>query len=245
MKPRKSNYLIHRWLGLIVSLQLLAWSVGGFMFSVLDIESVRGERDIGAMPFEPMNRHIIAVLPSSIQPAIRELASERPDLATVELIDRGIGPSWEIRSTSGDLLARLDPESGRTLPPISERDARTLAERDFAHSAPIRSVELIAADPPTEFRNGELPAYRVSIDHPKQPRLYIDARTGQVVSRRNRTWRTFDFFWMLHTMDYRGRDDFNHPLLTVFSLLAIATSGSGIALWGWRVTSRLRRRTAS
>ncbi len=242
MKPRKSTYLIHRWLGLIVSLQLLAWSVGGFMFSVLEIENVRGERDIGAEQFEPLSQHVITELPASIQSSIQSLSSAHSNLATVALIDRGIGPSWEIRSTSGELLARLDHESGESLPIISEQDARLVAERDFAHPAPIKKVQLIESKPPVEFRNGVLPAYRVEIHHPKQPRLYIDARTGQVVSRRNRLWRVFDFFWMLHTMDYGGRDDFNHPLLTGFSVLAIATSASGVTLWGWRAGSRLRRK---
>jgi len=244
MKPRKANYIVHRWLGLIVSLQLLAWSVGGFMFSVLHLDNVRGERDIASAPFEPLSQSAIDALPEKLRSAMRNLSSQHPDLATVALIDRGIGTSWEIRSASGKLLARLDFESGQALPMVSEQDAQVLAERDFAHSAPIKSVELIESDPPIEFRNGDLPVYRVEFDHAKHPRLYVDAYTGQVVARRNRIWRIFDFFWMLHTMDYSGRDDFNHPLLTAFSLLAIATSGSGVALWGWRAMTYQRRRKA-
>ena len=42
----KSNwYLAHRWLGLVVGLQLLLWSVGGFSFSIMHIKNVRGELD--------------------------------------------------------------------------------------------------------------------------------------------------------------------------------------------------------
>ncbi|RMH10155.1 MAG: hypothetical protein D6695_11965, partial [Planctomycetota bacterium] len=96
------------------------------------------------------------------------------------------------------------------------------------------------SDPPIEYRSGPLPAYAVQLDHPKRPHIYIDARSGQITARRNRPWRIFDFFWMLHTMDYAGRDDFNHPLLTGFSVLAIASAGSGLALWGWRAMPRRR-----
>ncbi len=242
MKPRKANYIVHRWLGLIVSLQLLAWSIGGFMFSVLDLDNVRGERDIASTPFEPLNQSTIVALPETLRSSVRDLSSQHQNLATVALIDRGVGPSWEIRSASGDLLARFDDKTGETLSLISEQEAGELAKRDFAHSALIKSVELIKSDPPIEYRNGDLPAYRVELDHAKHPRLYIDARTGQIVARRNRAWRTFDFFWMLHTMDYSGRDNFNHPLLTVFSLLAVVTAGTGVMLWGWRAMPCRRRR---
>lgn len=241
MRPRKANYLIHRWLGLIVSLQLLAWSIGGFMFSVLELETVRGERDVAAAPFEPIDGAAISALPDAVRLTTRTLSSDRSDIATIMLADRGLGPTWEVRTAAGHLVARLDPETGQPLAPLSEDDARRVATRDFAHTAPIQRVELVEEAPPIEYRKGALPAYRVEFDHPLGLRLYIDADTGQVMARRNQSWRIFDFFWMLHTMDYAGRDDFNHPLLTAFSLLAIATSGSGVMLWGWRAAARLRR----
>ena len=62
-----------------------------------------------------------------------------------------------------------------------------------------------------------------------------------VTSHRNRTWRVFDFFWMLHTMDYRGRDDFNHALIKFVSLAAISLAISGYLLFG-RTSATLRRR---
>ena len=43
MKWRKNLYFVHRWIALLVSLQLLAWSVGGFTFSILDIDNVHGD----------------------------------------------------------------------------------------------------------------------------------------------------------------------------------------------------------
>ena len=39
MKWKKSLYLTHRWLALLISLQLLALSVGGCVFSVLDVQA--------------------------------------------------------------------------------------------------------------------------------------------------------------------------------------------------------------
>lgn len=240
MKPRKANYIVHRWLGLIVSLQLLAWSTGGFLFSILAIDNVRGERDTAGTPYEPMSVAAIEALPLSIRHQVVTRQSLHTNIGTIRLCDRGLGAAWEVRSVDGEFVARLGVVAGEQLGDLTEDDARFVATRDFVHAAAVGRVDYIQSDPPTEYRNGVLPAYVVAFDHPKRPHIYVDARTGEISARRNRSWRIFDFFWMLHTMDYAGRDDFNHPLLTAFSVLAIGTSGSGLALWSWRALPRRR-----
>ena len=49
---------------------------------------------------------------------------------------------------------------------------------------------------------------------------------------RHQSWRWFDFLWMGHTMDYKGRDNFNNILLRIFSLFGVFTVLSGFVLWG-------------
>lgn len=57
--------------------------------------------------------------------------------------------------------------------------------------------------------------------------LYIDAGTGITHGAKTDTWRLFDFFWMLHIMDYGERDDFNHALIIFAAAISsfIALSG--------------------
>ena len=43
MRWRRNFYTAHRWLGLVVSLQLLAWTVSGLTFTLLDIDNVHGD----------------------------------------------------------------------------------------------------------------------------------------------------------------------------------------------------------
>ncbi len=241
MKPRKTTYLLHRWVGLIVSLQLLAWSVGGLMFSILEIDVVRGERDAIAIPFEPFSTEAFAHLPEFVGAEVLRLSETHPGLSEISLRDRGLGFFWEVHDADGVLIARLSPTDGAVTAMLTEQEASRLAQRDFAHEAGVVKAVLIESDPPIEYRKGALPVYAVTLDHPQKPNVYIDAQTGRVNARRNKTWRIFDFFWMLHTMDYTGRDDFNHPLLTAFSVLAITTSATGVSLWGWRFCSRLRK----
>jgi hypothetical protein len=238
MKPRKATYLVHRWLGALIALQLLAWSIGGFVFSILDIEDVRGTTDARAIQHEPIDQTHFAAFPDQLHRSIERLNHD--NIASVMLTDRGLGAFWEVRDSESGLLGRFDPQ-GNPAGIISAEDATMLALRDFKHDASVQDVTLIQHDPPTEYRSGDLPAYRVTLDHPKHPHIYIDAQTGRITSRRNDQWRAFDFFWMLHTMDYAGRDNFNHPLLTIASVIAILTTLAGLSLWAWRFVPRKKR----
>jgi uncharacterized membrane protein YkoI len=238
MKPRKTTYIVHRWIGLVISVQLLAWSAGGFIFSVLDIRGVRGEQDSSMLAFSVLDERDKQMLPGGVRSTL-----DRPEYANaayVALLNRGVGPFWEIRDEDARFLVRVDG-SGADAGLLTEEQALDIALRDFLPEAEVLHIELIEADPPGEYRGKPMPAYRVVLDHRKRPHIYIDASTGEITARRNRSWRIFDFFWMLHTMDYRGRDDFNHLLLTSASVLAIATSGSGLALWTWRALPKRRR----
>ena len=74
--------------------------------------------------------------------------------------------------------------------------------------------------------------------------VYVDAATGDVMARRNDRWRTYDFFWSLHIMDYRGREDFDHWLIRGAAILAMATVLSGIVLLTLRAVRWIGRRRA-
>jgi hypothetical protein len=47
---------------------------------------------------------------------------------------------------------------------------------------------------------------------------------------RGDTWRTWDFFWMLHNMDYVNRKSFNHPLIIFVAFGTLWLSGTGFYL---------------
>jgi uncharacterized iron-regulated membrane protein len=90
-----------------------------------------------------------------------------------------------------------------------------------------------------EYREKPLPAWAATFKR-EGVNVYVSAETGQVTSVRTDSWRVFDFLWMLHTMDYNSRDDFNNYLLRAFSLLGIVTILSGFTLFF--VSSRFFRR---
>jgi uncharacterized iron-regulated membrane protein len=72
--------------------------------------------------------------------------------------------------------------------------------------------------------------WRAEFDDAARTTLYFAAHDGRLVAARNSTWRWFDFFWMLHTMDYRGRDNFNNPLVITVGTAALWLALSGLLL---------------
>ena len=239
MRWKKNWYVLHRWLGLLVSLQLLAWSTGGFMFSILDIENVRGNADRTNTPAATIDPSAIRLSPAE---ALAVAGAGGVNVSELRLRSRFGRSVYEFFDIEDRPVGAVDAETGEWHSRITESQARQVALDDFAPSATVTSVTLIEENTPLEFRGGLLPVYQVILDHPKNPHYYVCPVTGEVLKRRNRPWRLFDFFWMLHIMDYGERENFNHWLLTSFSVLAILTSASGLVLWSWRVPKLIRRR---
>jgi Na(+)-translocating NADH:ubiquinone oxidoreductase F subunit len=112
---------------------------------------------------------------------------------------------------------------------FDKRDAERLARQDFVGEGDIVSIESgVAPDQETRTRQG--PYWRVNFSDKANSSLYISTATGRILDRRNSYWRVFDFFWMLHIMDYSGRQDFNNPLIIIVALISIWLGLSGFIL---------------
>jgi len=87
-----------------------------------------------------------------------------------------------------------------------------------------------------EVRGHEGAIWRVPFQDGDATTLYVSAQDGRILERRNDSWRVFDFVWMLHIMDYTGRQDFNNPLV-----IMAASGGLWIALSGfWLLVTSFR-----
>jgi hypothetical protein len=74
------------------------------------------------------------------------------------------------------------------------------------------------------------PVWQAQFDDPQRTALYFAADDGHFIAARTDSWRWYDFFWMLHTMDYRGRDNFNNPLIVTIGMAALWLTISGVLL---------------
>ena len=206
----------HRYLGLIIGIQFLFWTVSGLYFSWTNIDEIHGD------PFlrtPPVTTSFTALYPiDSIHLPIQEL----------ELIGVGKTPYYWINDS---LL--VNANNGMVQKEITLEQVREVVQHYVDPNLRIQQITRIeSTDAHHEYRGRPLPAYAVQFDHPEGVTAYIAAESGKFQRIRHRSWRWFDFLWMTHTMDYQGRDDFNNLLLRIFSFFGVVTVCSGFLLWG-------------
>ena len=197
----------HVWLGWVVGLPILMWIVTGLVMVAKPIEKVRGE---GLLAEPPPIRMALPPVP----PAVGGVP-----LKSLKLEQRAAGPRWVIAMARGP--TRLaDPASGALLPPLSAGDAVREVTARYTGTAKVESATRTdPARPPIEFRR-PVAAWRVAMDDGTN--FYVDASSGEVVARRTRWWRFYDWMWGLHIMDLKTREDAHNPLTLGFAIAALA-----------------------
>jgi len=227
---------IHKWLALLMAIQILFWFGSGLFFAVVPIERVRSEHMIAEREAPPVPLDVAA--DGLLRLGSAGVTGDRLEIRT--LIDR---PALVVHR--GEARPRLfDLASGEPLSPIPVELAVRIAEADHAGDARAARVELIR-EAGGEYR-GAVPAWRVAFDDGANRALYVAADTGQVTARRSTLWRAYDLLWGLHIMDWRARTDFNSVPLVVVTALGLIVVVSGIVMLPSRLgyTAWRRRRRA-
>ncbi len=210
---------VHRLLGLIVGLQLLLWISGGVFMSITPFDWVKGKPHV--MEKAPY------ALPSDIKLAPIALL-QRHDLGAIQSIQlkRLLSQRWVYLVKSEKAMYLFDAQDAKLLSPINEQEILKIALADYQGDGNVSDAMLLT-DIPLEMRGRSAPLWSVTFDDTVSTTLYISGQSGDLVGRRNTTWRIYDFFWMLHIMDYSQRDDFNNLLLMASAVSALLFVISG------------------
>lgn len=222
----------HKWLALLVAIQAVFWTLSGLYMTAVHIDIIHGDRLVKAQPAVPLD------VTGLIDPA--HLSHLAPGLRSARL-ERQLGePVYVVETEAGKAL--FDARTGAKLSPLSEAQARARAKALFAEKGGVVSAELLTKAP-LEVQTRPMPLWRVEFEGAWRPTFYISPFTGELVSRRHDLWRTFDFVWMFHIMDYDDRQDVNNPLIRVFTWMAVATAASGawLLLYSFRKKRRVRK----
>ncbi|MFC4932979.1 2Fe-2S iron-sulfur cluster-binding protein [Massilia sp. GCM10023247] len=228
---------LHKWVGLLIAIQFLMWMGSGVVMSLLDAGRVQGQ-EFRVKPGAPPDWPRDALDPSVVLAQSREGVSS---IASGWLLDRpvyvlqGDKRSWLVGAVDGRPSA------------IDAALAGAIARASYSGNGRAQTARLL--DYSLETRAHKEPVWRVDFDDANATTVYVSARSGQVLEHRNSTWRLFDFFWMLHIMDYSERTNFNNPLLVSSAIggLWMALSGVWLLFASVRmaefVPARLRRRS--
>ena len=210
---------IHKWVGLILGLQFVLWTVSGAMMALIDHHDVMGKHLSHGHEPMPWPAQVVspAQLPASLGGSDVLGFSLRPLLH---------GHVYEVKTPSGIRL--VDAASGQAMTVDAEL-AKAIATMDRGGKETVSRVSRVS-EPTLETREQSGPLWRVDFADADNSSFYVSAETGKVVERKSDTWRLWDFFWMLHNMDYAERKSFNHPLIIMVAFGVLWLSSTGFYL---------------
>lgn len=224
MSFSKLTRALHKWVSLFVGIQVLAWVVGGLVMSYAPLEKVRSEHLMKQTPEAALTTAELAPSLATMLAAHAIDGTEVREFRIKRSLDRVV---CEIHKSDGTLLM-LDASTGEMLSPLSEQQALLYAQRDFTGVGKPIAVQWLT-EHNTEYHKA-LPVWRVDFNNEEQSHIYVSPANGEILARRSNLWRLYDFFWMLHIMDYKNRSDFNHPLLIGAAALSVLMALSGLFL---------------
>ncbi|MDX5437605.1 MAG: hypothetical protein LPK03_10445 [Pontibacter sp.] len=251
MKLKSKQYYIrtsHRYLGLVLGVQFFFWTLGGLYFSWNNIDKVHGDHLRSGKKYFPASMQMV-----SPQVVLEQLKVNKAidSVQSVQLIEIAGVPTYQVRYFSGAMdhaqheagghmpshtsnvkVQLANAETGAFVSPLSEDMAVVVAKRQMADPIKVDKVEyLTEVSSHHEYREKPLPAWAVTFNQPDKCTVYVSAELGTFQAIRHDQWRVFDFLWMLHTMDYTGRDNFGNVLLKTFSIFGLLTILSGFVLY--------------
>src|SRR5829696_1212642 len=104
---------IHKWLALIVGLQVLGWVLGGLVMTAIPIERVRSEQHIAEFAPDPLAHEGLVDIH-----AAAAAAGLTPVEATLRSTLRG--PVWVLKAADGTSRT-LDARTARPMAPLAEK----------------------------------------------------------------------------------------------------------------------------
>jgi Na+-transporting NADH:ubiquinone oxidoreductase subunit F len=211
---------LHKWLGLVIGLQVVLWAVSGVMFAWLDHDAIDAAGSVRTVEPAVLSSTLVKTDPATWLGDYPP--QELYDVRAILLADR-----WVWRVELRDRVELRTVEDGARVN-VDEPWLRSLALERYAGDG-----RLIAATLQTEpdiASRASGPVWQAQFDDPERTALYFAADDGRFIAARTATWRLYDFFWMLHTMDYIGRDNFNNPLIITIGMATLWLSISGMLL---------------
>ena len=208
---RKTLRRWHVWLGWLVGVPFLIWTLSGLAMVLKPIEEVRGEHlriaQESALP--PGNPAPIAV-PVTGTPERQRVTRMQSGRAVTTV------------TYADGRTERFDAVEGSSLGQVDEAEARRIVAASIRGGDRIESLTLFDADDaPLDFRR-PMAAWQVRLAD--DTHVYVGRDSGEIEAVRTRWWRIYDFFWGLHIMDLETREDSHNNWLLAFAALSLMTA---------------------
>ncbi len=207
----------HKWLALIVGLQIMLWGISGFYMTVVDIDTIHGDYLVKKISPTIISSESINPIP---QPILDEFDYDDKDFALTDISLKNIAGKayYQLMARRKSIL--IDAKSGGVAGKISKLEIKNQVKQYYAGDAKLKALKLLNRYP-DEIGGRKKTVWQAQFDDSFNSTLYFDSSTGRLISKRTDLWRAFDFLWMLHIMDYRSREDIENNIFRLFAILSL------------------------
>ena len=226
---------LHRYFGVIIGVQFFFWTLGGLFFAWSNLDQIHSD------PYKSEPKYFDRDIKlASPQRAIDKLSESIHNfqIKDLKLIHINNTPTYRLSITSPtsdeDRYFLIDATTGEIRNKLSRQESVAMAKSAVSIEPVISKVNEITKKNLTshhEYRGKVTPAYSISFDHSSGLTVYVSPEMAEVITYRNANWRVFDFLWMMHTMDYSGRDNFGNYLIRFMAILGLITIVSGFIVY--------------
>ena len=123
---------LHKWLALVIGLQVVLWTATGFYMVVVHIDRIHGDHLV-----KPVERPALDMA-SSVAPAtVLEAVPNATDIRSSSLLGH---PVWRVAGSGGVQL--FDATTGKRIQPVSAEKAEAMAQSRYTSGKAVSSVRL-------------------------------------------------------------------------------------------------------
>ena len=213
----------HKWVVLVVGIQVLGWVLGGLVMTAIPIEKVHGDQHAATPVLAPVDLKRLVPLEKQLSLA------DQADVGSATLKNTPRGPIWVLKSAAGS-EGWWNAYTGENVDEIKADEARRYALMAYKGTGKLTAVDYEEVAPKEAQVSG--PLWRASFADAEHTRLYLDSFTGEVLSRRSSLWGLYDFFYQIHIMNFGATRTYNHPVIVIAAAATLVVVLSGfVLLW--------------
>ncbi|QBG35672.1 2Fe-2S iron-sulfur cluster-binding protein [Litorilituus sediminis] len=217
---------LHKWLSLLVGLQLLIWLGTGLYFNLMDHQKASGNQYRQRIAQAQVDNNRL------VEPKLI-LAKAAPAVAfkQISLLEK---PYYLLTHEKGlyqhfnNSYSLFDAYSGEQLF-IDENIAEKLALASYKGSGKVSNIQKLSP-PYDDIPKERNDVWQINMADDINTSIYVDAGSGRVVKHSNDDKRFVDIFFMLHFMDYSTEGSFNNWQIIVLAVFTLVFALTG-AIW--------------
>lgn len=214
---------LHRWISVLVSIQLFIWIATGLYFNLVSnnwhsTKTFKVDSQNSPCPTTPVS---IKQLPLPSGTISVQLNANYLQCFYLVHVDK-VFHQYQLMNAHA-----FDPITAQPLTALSANEAETLAINSYSGPGNVVSTRLIAGQ---DSSNGKQqnPVWRVDFDDDISTSVYIHHITRQVIRHENTPSRIHKFMYTLHFMDYFNSGSFSNWLLRIFAMLTLMLTLTGL-----------------